>query len=110
MEKKPTSGLAVTGLVLGIIAVFSAFVPLLNLLSFPFVLLAIIFGAIGLFQTIKGTKAGKGLAIAGLVLGVLALLVTVAMYSGGSAASEDASVGAATGASVPAAEQTFSLK
>lgn len=110
MEKKPTSGLAVTGLVLGIIAVFSAFVPLLNLLSFPFVLLAIIFGAIGLFQTIKGTKAGKGLAIAGLVLGVLAPLVTVAMYSGGSAASEDASVGAATGASVPAAEQTFSLK
>ena len=48
MEKKPTSGLAVTGLVLGIIAVFSAFVPLLNLLSFPFVLLAIIFGIIGL--------------------------------------------------------------
>lgn len=51
MEKKPTSGLAVAGLVLGIIVLFSAFVPLLNLLSFPFVLLAIIFGAIGLIQT-----------------------------------------------------------
>ena len=44
MEKKPTSGLAVTGLVLGIIALFSSFVPLLNVLSFPFVLLAIIGG------------------------------------------------------------------
>lgn len=106
MEKKPTSGLAVAGLVLGIIAVFSAFVPLLNLLSFPFVLLAIIFGIIGLVQTIKGTKAGKGLAIAGLVLGVFALLVTVAMYSGGSAASESASAGSAAGSSTPAAEQT----
>ncbi|MCI8305537.1 MAG: DUF5067 domain-containing protein [Enterorhabdus sp.] len=88
MEKKPTSGLAVAGLVLGIIALFSAFVPLLNLLSFPFVLLAIIFGAIGLIQTIKGAKAGKGLAIAGLVLGVLALLVTAAMYGSASAASD----------------------
>lgn len=88
MEKKPTSGLAVTGLVLGIIALFSAFVPLLNLLSFPFVLPAIIFGAIGLIQTIKGAKAGKGLAIAGLVLGVLALLVTAAMYGSASAASD----------------------
>ena len=57
MEKKPTSGLAVTGLVLGIIAVFSAFVPLLNLLSFPFVLLAIIFGIIGLVQTMKGARS-----------------------------------------------------
>ncbi len=104
MEKKPTSGLAVTGLVLGIIAVFSAFVPLLNLLSFPFVLLAIIFGIIGLVQTMKGAKAGKGLAIAGLVLGVLALLVTAAMYSGGS--SQGASADAAAGASAPAAEQT----
>ncbi len=88
MEKKPTSGLAVAGLVLGIIALFSAFVPLLNLLSFPFVLLAIIFGAIGLIQTIKGAKAGKGLASAGLVLGVLALLVTAAMYGSASAASD----------------------
>ena len=102
MEKKPTSGLAVTGLVLGIIALFSAFVPLLNLLSFPFVLLAIIFGAIGLIQTIKGTKAGKGLAIAGLVLGVLALLVTMAMYGGASAASDDSSENA------PVAEQAAS--
>lgn len=85
MEKKPTSGMAVTSLVTGIIALISSFVPLLNLLSFPFVLLAIIFGAIGVWQTVKGTKGGKGIAIAGLVLGVLALLVTVVMY--GSAAS-----------------------
>ena len=51
MEKKPTSGMAVAGLVLGIIALVSSFVPLLNLLSFPFVLLSIIFGAIGVWQT-----------------------------------------------------------
>ena len=81
MEKKPTSGLGVASLVTGIIALFSAFVPLLNLLSFPFVLLAVIFGAVGIWQTVKGAKGGKGIAIAGLVLGVLALVVTVAMYA-----------------------------
>lgn len=110
MEKKPTSGMAVTALVLGIIALVSSFVPLLNLLSFPFVLLSIIFGAIGVWQTVKGTKGGKGLAIAGLALGILALVVTVVMY--GSAASvadsgATATMDGAEGTSDPAtAEQS----
>lgn len=99
MEKKPTSGLAVAALVTGIIALVSSFVPLLNLLSFPFVVLAIVFGAIGVWQTVKGTKAGKGLAIAGLVLGVLGLLVTVVMYGGAAASSEGGDGAQAPGAS-----------
>lgn len=90
MEKKPTSGMAVAGLVLGIIALVSSFVPLLNLLSFPFVLLSIIFGAIGVWQTVKGSKGGKGLAIAGLVLGLLALVVTGVMYASAAAVADSA--------------------
>ena len=93
MEKKSTSGLAVAGLVCGIIALVSSFVPLLNLLSFPFVLLAIIFGGIGVWQTVKGTKGGKGIAIAGLVLGIIALLVTAVMYGSAGAASDAAGKG-----------------
>ncbi len=85
MDQKRTSGLAIAGLVTGIIALVSSFIPLLNVLSFPFVILAIVFGAIGLYQVRKGTKGGKGIAIGGLVCGVLALLVTFAMY--GTAAS-----------------------
>ena len=106
MEKKPTSGMAVAGLVLGIIALVSSFVPLLNLLSFPFVLLSIIFGAIGVWQTVKGSKGGKGLAIAGLVLGILALVVTGVMYASAavadSAASSTASVAEGAGETVAA--------
>ena len=107
MEKKPTSGLAVAGLVMGIIALFSSFVPLLNLLSFPFVLLAIIFSAIGLWQTAKKTKGGRGLAVAGLVLGVLALLVTVAMYAAAGSSSEEhaAATDAGTSSEQPAAAE-----
>lgn len=107
MEKKPTSGLAVAGLVTGIIALVSSFVPLLNLLSFPFVILAIVFGGIGLWQVSKGAKGGKGLAVSGLVLGVLALVVTLAMYgtAGGNAADTTASgVSGGAGASEQAAE------
>ena len=105
MEKKPTSGLAVAGLVMGIIALFSSFVPLLNLLSFPFVLLAIIFGGIGLWQTASRGKGGKGLAIAGLVLGVLALLITFVMY-GAAGSSSDGASDAVSSSSGATAEQT----
>ncbi|MCI8366125.1 MAG: DUF5067 domain-containing protein [Eggerthellaceae bacterium] len=89
MEKKPTSGLAVASLVTGIIALVSSFVPLLNILSFPFVILAIVFGAVGIVVVRKGAKGGKGLGIAGLALGVVALIITLVMY-GGAAASYDA--------------------
>lgn len=99
MEKKPTSGLAVAGLVIGIIALISSVVPLLNLFSFPLVLLAIIFGGIAVFQTAKGKRGGKGLAIAGLVLGIIGLLITVGMYAGASAASDAASAGTSSGVS-----------
>lgn len=105
MEKKPTSGLAVTALIMGIIALFSSFVPLLNLLSFPFVILAIIFGGIGLWQTLCRSKAGKGLAIAGLVLGVLALLVTFVMYGAASSATDGAATDAVFDAAGPTTEQ-----
>lgn len=81
MEKKPTSGMAITSLVTGLIAVISSFVPLINILSFPFVILAIVFGIIGIAQVSKGTKAGKGLAVSGFVLGAIALIVTVVMYT-----------------------------
>ncbi len=83
--QKKTSGMGVAGLVLGIIAFISSVVPLINILTFPFVILAVIFGGIGLAQTLKGKKSGKGIAIAGLVLGVLALIITCVMY--GTAAS-----------------------
>lgn len=102
MEKKPTSGLAVASLVTGIIAIVSSFVPLLNLLSFPFVILAIVFGGIGIWQAAKGTKAGKGIAIAGLVCGVLGLLVTFAMYGGAAAVSDSSD----TGADAPSSQQS----
>ena len=66
-QSKP-SGMAITSLVLGIVGV-----PL-----FCFVLpslLAVVFGAIGIRQCSKNpVYSGKGMAVAGLILGVLTLL------------------------------------
>lgn len=56
----PTSGLAVTSLVLGILGG----VP-------TFSLLALILGGCALPEINRGEKTGKGMAVAGLVLGIL---------------------------------------
>jgi uncharacterized membrane protein YvbJ len=65
-----TSGLAVASLVLGIIGL------LINFLA----ILAIIFGAIGISQTGKDPNLkGRGMAVAGLVLGIFSIALWIAM-------------------------------
>ncbi|MDR0594480.1 MAG: DUF4190 domain-containing protein [Bifidobacteriaceae bacterium] len=66
-------GLAIAALVLGILAIPPSFIPILSLLSWPLALLALIFGIIALAKA-KRLGQGKGLAVAGLVLGAVALL------------------------------------
>jgi hypothetical protein len=72
---KTTSGLAIASLILGIIS----FIPLLGVLP---ALVAIILGTIGLVK-IKNNHnlQGKGMAIAGIVLGSLGILLTILIYS-----------------------------
>src|SRR5438477_2679142 len=63
-----TNGMAVAGLVLGILGIF---IPLLGILG-P------IFGGIGLHKANEGAS-GKGMAVAGLVLGIVGTVVTLAV-------------------------------
>lgn len=63
-ESKKSNGLAVTGFVLSLVGLF--------LFGFILGLLAIIFSAIGLGRAVKdSTYKGKGLAIAGLIIGII---------------------------------------
>jgi hypothetical protein len=65
-----TSGMAVASLVLGIISL------LLN----PLAILAIIFGGVALSQTSHNpTLGGRGMAIAGLVLGIIVVVFWIVM-------------------------------
>ncbi len=65
-----TSGMATASLVLGIIGLF------INPLS----ILAIIFGGIGIAQTGRdATLKGRGMAVAGLILGIIVVLAWIAI-------------------------------
>lgn len=88
---KSTSGMGITSLVLGILAFLSSFIPLLNILSFPLVILGLLFAVIGLVGIKKGKHIGKGVTLAGLILCLLALVITVVMYVAAAAVSDGAS-------------------
>ena len=87
-HKKSTSGLAVAGLVLGLIALLSCWIPLFNVITTPFAILGLVFGIIGIVATAPAKpKGGRGIAIAGTVLCAISLVVFMAMYGGAAASS-----------------------
>ena len=71
MEETKKSGLCTAGLVLGIVGVCTSFIPIINNLSLILGILAVIFG----FVSIK--KASKGKMIATVILGILAIVITL---------------------------------
>lgn len=72
MGEKRKSGFATAGLVLGIIGICTAFIPLVNNISFILGLIGTMFGVIALIK-----KASKGQAIAGIVICILAIVITI---------------------------------
>ncbi|WP_449316602.1 FxLYD domain-containing protein [Rubneribacter sp.] len=77
-QPAPLSALAVTSLVLGVVAFLVSFIPLLNSFSVVAGLLGVIFGIVGIAVSAKGARRGRGLAIAGLVVCVVSILVSFA--------------------------------
>ena len=65
------SGMAIAGFVLGIIALLTSFLPIINNFSFFLAILGMIFGIVGMVGILKGKKSGKGLAIAAIVICVV---------------------------------------
>ena len=76
--KPPQNGKGIAALVLGILGL------ILSLCFSPFLILsvlAVIFGALGIRDANAGIATNKGLSIAGLVMGVLAIVVVVVMIA-----------------------------
>lgn len=90
MEKRARSGMAVASLVLGIVALVTSVLPIVNNLSFIMAILGLIFGIVGMVGIAKGKKGGKGLAIAGIALSVIACVVVLAAQATWSAAFDKA--------------------
>lgn len=72
MDEKKKSGLSTAGMVLGIVAICTSFIPIINNLAFAMALVALVFGIIGVVK-----KAGTGKAVAGIILAILAMIFTV---------------------------------
>jgi hypothetical protein len=68
----PLSGLAIASLALGVLAVALFWLPLFGQLIS---ILAIVFGGLGIYYTNLGVRRGRGLAIAGLILGIVGLVL-----------------------------------
>ncbi|THV43155.1 hypothetical protein [Glycomyces buryatensis] len=76
---KQSNGFGVAALVLGLISAGLCWIPLFNLLTSLLPgLLAVIFGIVGIATSGKRGGKGKGTGITGLILGVVALAVTIA--------------------------------
>lgn len=81
---KPRSGFAIAALVLGIVAAATSFMPIINNASFLIALIGFILAIVAIAGIRKGRNSGKGLAVAGLVLSIVAgllVLGTQAFYS-----------------------------
>lgn len=87
------SAAAIVGLVLGIIALLTSFLPFINNLSFFLALIGLVFAVVGLVGVLRGKKAGKGMAIASVVVNVLAIAIVMGTQSMYSAAINEATKG-----------------
>jgi drug/metabolite transporter (DMT)-like permease len=79
------NGLAVAGGVIGIVALVLSFIPFIDFFAVILGVLAIIFGAIGNSRARRLGGASRGMAITGIVCGIIAVAVSilfiVAVYS-----------------------------
>jgi hypothetical protein len=74
--QKGSNGLATAGFVLGLLGLLSSWIPFLNIVGIILGVIGAVLAAVGLAKS-KKVNAGKGLAIAGLVLGALAVIIAV---------------------------------
>ena len=79
------NGLATAGMVLGIIALAIVWIPVLGLAALPVALVGTPLAGVG-FARSKRSGVGKGAAIAGLVLGIVALIMFFVIMGAWSAA------------------------
>ena len=98
------TGLGIAGFVLGIIALATSFLPIINNFSAMLAVVGFVLALVGTIACVKGRKAGKGLSIAGVVMNVIAFIVVLATQSMYSSAIDDALSGTSV-APQPAAEQ-----
>lgn len=73
-NQKKGNAFSVVALVMGLIAIIGAFIPIITYAAWLVGIIAIVFGALGMKRS-KETNTGHGLAVAGLVLGIIGTVI-----------------------------------
>jgi len=73
----PRNGLGTAGFVLGLIGLLVSPVPFVGVVAWPLVIVGLILSLVGLGRVRKGRATNKGLSIAGIILSVLGLVVSI---------------------------------
>src|SRR4051794_30405507 len=71
------SGMAVASLVLGIVSFLFCWIPWIGFISWITAILAVIFGIVARGKVRKGEGGGGGMAMAGMVLGIVYLSIAI---------------------------------
>ncbi len=98
--KPATSAMGIAGLVLGLVALLTSWMPIFNNASFFIGLLGAIFALVGVIATVRGTRSGKGIAIAGLIVSIVACAAVLVAQQATSKALNDALDSATNGPAV----------
>lgn len=78
-DTKSTSGMSITAMILGIVGLVFVWAPFIGFIC---ALLGIIFGGIGMSQTKKNPNlSGRGMAVAGLVCGIIGIVIWVILVA-----------------------------
>ena len=85
--------MAIAGLVIGIIAFLTSPLPFINNLSFVLALLGAVFSIVGIVACARGSRRGKGMAIASLIINIVAIALVLGSQSLYVAALDDAANG-----------------
>lgn len=72
-----SNGLAIAALVTGIIALLLSWIPVVNVLALVLGIVAVATGVGGVRRTRTAGVGGKGLAVGGLVTGIIAILLSL---------------------------------
>jgi hypothetical protein len=82
----PQNGFGTAAFVLGLLGLLFSFIPIIGVIAWPLVLLALVFGGIGIAKAGSGRATNRGLAIAGLVCAAFGLLICIVYAAAFSAA------------------------
>jgi hypothetical protein len=101
--REKSGGLAISSLILGIIALFLSWIPIVNYLAVILGVIGLVLGAIGIF------KSKRVMSIFGTALSVLSIIIAFTVF-GAFAAAVDEELGGGAGDSSGAAEVVYTIE